>query len=81
MSIKTCESRCVVTVLGPIAESVTDAIRTRFDGVAVRTGDRTVVVIDGVDQAAVRAMMILLWDSGHEVVTMELTPTGRAGGP
>ena len=35
-----------------------------------RTADSTVLTVDAVDQAAVRAVMIMLWDSGHEVLAM-----------
>lgn len=35
-----------------------------------RTADTTVLTVEGADQAAVRAVMIMLWDCGHEVPTM-----------
>jgi hypothetical protein len=61
---------CELTVRGPVARSLTDAIRTRFDHVSAPAGDRTLLVVDDVDQASVRALMTLLWDAGHEVLTL-----------
>lgn len=74
--------RCALTVNGPLAASVVDTIRKRFNTVVTRVGDRTVLTVDDVDQAAVRAATTMLWDSGHEVLTMSVTPTpAEAGGP
>jgi hypothetical protein len=53
-----------LTVRGPVPGSLTDTIRTRFDRVSLDT----VLVVDDVDQAAVRALLTLLWDAGHEVI-------------
>jgi hypothetical protein len=67
--------RCALTVNGPLARSVVELLRERFDAVAVRDdGDRTVLTVDGVDQAAVRAAATMLWDSGHEVLAMSVGP-------
>ncbi len=77
----TCETRCVLTISGPIAQSVTEAIRSRFDGIATRIGENTSVTVEDVDQAAVRAVMIMLWDSGHDVVTMVITPSAATDAP
>jgi hypothetical protein len=72
------EKHCDLTVSGPMARSVIDAIRTRFDVIdATRTAECTVLTIDAVDQAAVRALMIMLWDSGHEVLALSVTPVNR----
>ena len=62
--------RCALTVSGSPARSVIDRLRRRFDVVATREGDRTVLIADAVDQAAVRAVMTMLWDTGHEVLAM-----------
>jgi hypothetical protein len=70
--------RCALTVNGPLASSVVDMIRKRFDAVVTRDGDRTVLTVDDVDQAAVRAATTMLWDNGHEVVAMSLTPAPAA---
>ena len=53
-----------LTVRGPVPGSLTDTIRTRFDRVSLDT----VLVVDDVDQAAVRALLTLLWDAGHDVI-------------
>ena len=36
-------------------------------------GQGTTLVVDGLDPAAERALMTLLWDSGHDVVSMRST--------
>jgi hypothetical protein len=76
MSDHSTERRCELTITGPLARSVIEAIRTRFDGVSTRTSGRTVLIVRCVDQAAIRALMIMLWDSGHEVLAMSTTHAG-----
>jgi hypothetical protein len=58
-----------LTVKGAIAESVLTLMRERFDNVttAAAAGPSTVVTIIGIDQAGVRALLALLWDTGHEI--------------
>jgi hypothetical protein len=65
--------RCELTVTGPVAGAVLETMQSRFDAMATRHPGRTVVVARSVDQAAVRALMVMLWDSGHEVQAMSLT--------
>jgi hypothetical protein len=64
-----------------VARSVLDTIETRFDVRGVRPVDRpvrrTVLSVAGVDQSAVRALMIMLWDSGHDVLAMSTVAGGR----
>jgi hypothetical protein len=67
-------SRWEFTVDGPLARSAAELIRSRFDGVSTRAGNPTVLVIDGIDQAGVRAVLTLLWDTGHEVYSMGRHP-------
>ena len=38
-----------------------------------RPGPGTTLVVDGLDPAAERALMSLLWDGGHDVVSMRFT--------
>lgn len=74
---------CELTVAGSVARSVLDAVATRFDVRAVRLLDhpvRTVLTVGGVDQSAVRALMIMLWDSGHDVLAMSTPATDAVGG-
>ena len=67
--------RCELTVSGQVARSVVAAMRARFDVVSTRTADDTVLTVGVADQAAVRALLIILWDAGHEVVAMTTEPT------
>jgi len=72
-------TQCTLTVTGPLARSALDTIESRFRGVATRTVGATIVTVDAVDQAAVRALMVMLWDSGHELLAMSTTPCSTAG--
>jgi hypothetical protein len=63
------DKRCELLVDGPIAQAVIDAIAARF---GPSTVDRGVLTVEGVDHAAVRALMVLLWDTGHEVLAMSV---------
>ena len=67
-------SRCALTVNGAVAGSVVDTIRERFDTVVTRRSGRTELTVDAVDQAAVRAVTTMLWDSGHEVLALSVIP-------
>ena len=55
----------------PIAGSLLDVIRTRFDHVTTPGTDGTVLIVDNIDQASVRALLTLLWDTGYEVLSFE----------
>jgi hypothetical protein len=66
--------RCELTVRGPIAGSVVAAMRARFDVESASASGHTILTVDRADQAAVRALMIMLWDSGHEVLAMSTAP-------
>ena len=55
----------------PIAHTLLDVIRTRFDHVTTPGADGTTLVVENVDQASVRALLTLLWDTGHEVLSFE----------
>lgn len=74
---------CELTVAGNVARSVLDTIGTRFEVRAVRRPDHrvagTVLTVAGVDQSAVRALMIMLWDSGHDVLAMSTVAGGALG--
>jgi len=79
---------CELTIAGRVARSVLDTIEDRFELRAVRRSDgppdrgsvsRTVLTVVGVDQPAVRALMIMLWDSGHDVLAMSTGACGTAG--
>lgn len=64
-------TRFELTLRGPIARSLLDVILTRFDHVSTPGTDGTVLVAEAMDQASVRALLNLLWDAGHEVLTFE----------
>jgi hypothetical protein len=67
-------SRYHLAVAGRVPTGVVDLIRARFGDVAIRAGpDRT--VLDGAiaDQAAVRALVTLLWDTGSEIRLLRVT--------
>jgi hypothetical protein len=54
----------------PIAHTTLDVIRTRFDHVTTPGADDTLLIVENLDQASVRALLTLLWDSGHEVLSL-----------
>ena len=55
----------------PIAHTLLDLIRTRFDHVTTPGADGTLLIIENIDQASVRALLTLLWDTGHEVLSFQ----------
>lgn len=67
--------RYELTLRGPISRTMLDVVRTRFDHVSTPGADGTVLVVDNVDQASVRALLTLLWDTGHHVLAFEEKPT------
>jgi hypothetical protein len=71
-----------VTLTSAIADSVLELIRDRFDHVDARAvpGPATVVTVVGIDQAGERALLNLLWDTGHAIGSVSFcTPDPRAG--
>ena len=64
-----------LTVTSVIADPVLELIKERFDNVDARAvpGPATVVTIAGIDQAGGRALLNLLWDTGHEIGSMSST--------
>jgi hypothetical protein len=59
-------------VRGFLANAVKEQIQSRFDGLRTisESGGETVLDVDQLDVAAQRALLSLLWDSGHEVTSM-----------
>jgi len=78
-------SRYRLALAGPVPRSVMELIRVRFGEVTVRSQHgRT--LLEGViaDQAAVRALLNLLWDVGGEVRLLRVTAgmvDGEPAGP
>jgi hypothetical protein len=68
------DSRYELRVRPAIARSLLDVIRTRFDHVPAPGAERTVLIVENLDQAAVRALLTLLWDAGHEVLSLAAEP-------
>jgi hypothetical protein len=66
-------SRYELTLRGPISRTLLDMIRTRFDHVSTPGADGTVLIVENIDQASVRALLTLLWDTGHHVLSFEET--------
>ena len=63
--------RCELNIDGPLAASVAEVVAARFGPVVAEPapcGRRTTLVVDGLDPAAERALLTLLWDTGHDVV-------------
>jgi hypothetical protein len=70
---------CRVVVGGPLAEALLDAARARFEiDHAAGTAHSTLTLHDA-DQAALRALLTMLWDSGHDVLALS-TEAETAGG-
>jgi hypothetical protein len=73
-SVASVRSGVALTVDGPMASNVENVIRSRFDDVLARSGTHTELIVPNADQAAIRALLTLLWDSGHEVLSMTTLP-------
>ncbi|MFI5952240.1 hypothetical protein [Cryptosporangium sp. NPDC051539] len=58
-----------LTLRHPVSEALLRLIRTRFDRVS--TPDATVLVVEDLDQASMRALLTLLWDAGQEVLSLD----------
>ena len=62
-------------IRGPLPRIAQDQLRQRFGDVRMQSnGDRTLVSGHSADQAALRAVLSLLWDLGVEVLVVEATP-------
>ena len=68
-------SRFEVHTTGRLAQTVSEAINTRFGAVAVTTQlNSTVLTGSLADQAALRALLALIWDTGGTVLSVTLDP-------
>jgi hypothetical protein len=65
--------RCEVTLGVRVPDVVLDSLRERFDDVST-TVDGTGLVVMGLDQAAVRALVTHLWDVGLAIHAMTWSP-------
>jgi hypothetical protein len=66
-------SLSTVTLDRDASEPLIRLLMDRFTHVEVGSS-RCSVVVRGIDQAAVRALLLLLWDAGFEVHAMTWTP-------
>lgn len=68
-------------IRGPLPRIAQDQLRARFGDLRMQSdGDRTLVSGNCADQAALRAMLSLLWDVGVEVRMVEATPLSSRDG-
>ena len=64
-----------LTVRGPVPRGVAELIGDRFTGASVRrAGPATRVELTGADQPALRALLTLLWDAGHDILSFTSDP-------
>jgi hypothetical protein len=70
------DTRRELILRGPPSPALMELIRSRFE-VSAPDGESPVLILEGLDQAAVRALLTLLWDAGHEVVSMTPLRPGR----
>jgi hypothetical protein len=68
-------SRCEINVGGQLADTLLELISSRFGEITTRpgAGPSTTVIINGLDPASQRALLTLLWDTGHDVISMRST--------
>jgi 2-keto-3-deoxy-6-phosphogluconate aldolase len=64
-----------LTVNSAVAESVLELIKARFGQVTTRAilGAGTTLTVTGIDPSGQRALLNLLWDTGHEIRSMSST--------
>lgn len=63
-----------VEIAGPLPRGLLEELGRRFGPVAVTVdGERTVVRLDAVDEAALRAFLEALWESGIAVLHLRTT--------
>jgi hypothetical protein len=63
-------TRFEVTLREPLSRPLLGMIRSRFAHVPTPVGDGTVLVVGSLDQAALRALLTLLWDADHEILAL-----------
>jgi hypothetical protein len=67
--------RCRVVLAGSLSCAARAALGDRFAGTTVTRHDSTTEVeVVCVDQPAVRAVLTLLWDLGHDVLSLDRDP-------
>ena len=72
--------RYELVLAGALPRLVAEAIRSRFGEVALaREQQATLMTGAIVDQAALRALLALVWDTGGHVMSLQITPDQPAG--
>jgi hypothetical protein len=73
-------SRFEVHMTGRLPQALTEVIGTRFGRVAMREQPKSTVLSGNVaDQAALRSLLGLIWDTGGSILSVTLDPdTGPA---
>ena len=77
-------ARCRVTVAGQLCGAAAGTIRAQYDDAVIsiqRIDSATVLDLDGLDQSALRGLLTLLWDFGHDVVAVSQPTQGPATHP
>jgi hypothetical protein len=65
------KQQCRIVLAGPLSEQARAAIDDRFTATTVTSHAATTVVeLACADQPAVRAVLTLLWDLGHNVLSL-----------
>ena len=62
--------RYMITLDDPCPASLRELASTRFDIADAPTLGRQILIVDHLDQAALRALLIMLWDAGQTVVSV-----------
>ncbi len=62
--------RYMITLDDPCPASLRELAGTRFDIADAPTHGRQILIVDHLDQAALRALLIMLWDAGQTVVSV-----------
>jgi hypothetical protein len=68
--------RYMIMLDDPCPASLRELAGTRFDIAAAPTLGRQALIVDHLDQAALRALLIMLWDAGQAVVSITSEPDG-----
>ncbi|MET0416093.1 MAG: hypothetical protein ABW022_08740 [Actinoplanes sp.] len=75
-------SRFELSVTGQLADSLIELISSRFGEVTTRPAPGgTTVTVGGLDPSSERALLTLLWDTGHDVVSTHATRSGDPSSP
>jgi hypothetical protein len=63
-----------IVVRGRLADSLTSLIASRFSALTVSPREVGTRLSGEMDQSTERALLALLWDTGHDVISMQSTP-------